>query len=32
MENQYKFHNAAITREEWEEAMRSLAPEEEVTQ
>jgi len=31
MENQFKFHNAAITPEEWEEAMRSLAPEEEVT-
>ena len=28
MENQFKFHNASLTRKEWEEAMRSLAPEE----
>lgn len=31
MEGQFQFHNAAITREQWEEAMRLLAPEEEVT-
>lgn len=30
MEGEFQFHNAAITRDQWEEAMRALAPQEEV--
>ena len=30
MEGQFQFHNASISEEQWEEAMRVLAPEEEV--
>ena len=30
MEGEFQFHNAAITREQWEEAMRALTPQEEV--
>jgi transketolase len=30
MEGQFQFHNAPISQAQWEEAMRMLAPQEEV--